>query len=1026
TIATTATGTNTFYALLVNAGAGGVDITGSTTVGPGGATDRNGYMAVSGATTVTLQSGGSLTINGSGTTNATDPNSIIGQNTTGTSTLLVNGGTLTVGANNGFLLGNGNNNNIAANGVLTISSGTATINRGTVGTTGAGTDTRLIKMGVDSNSATGTINLNGGTLATDRQFVRDGSNTNQSGIANFVFNGGTLKALGTQTDWLQSTTATSAGQNQGASGGTVNANALALSSVTTTAVSTIDSNSFSVAINNVISGTGGFNINSSTGTGTVNLGGANSYTGPTTVSAGRLNVISPGSINTSAVSLGAGTLGGNGTLGAVTVNNTGAVISNGNATTDTLNLGSLTFTTGATLNLNKANDTSTAALAITGNLATTSGITINIPAGPVWTNGDYKLISFGSGPAAGPTPHLAVGSIVGLGGRQSGTLSSTGSSIILTIGGETPVWTGVGSQIWTTAATNNNTGPNAWALKTGHTATNFWANDSVEFNDTYRLNPSPSDVTVSNSTVTIHGGVAPASVTFNNTNVNYVINSDDSTGITTGALSMNGGGNVTLTTTNSYTGPTIITAGTLTLGDGTTNGSIATSSNIANDGTLVFNRTGGSFSYANVISGSGSVVKNGTGTQIFSGSNTYFGSTTITGGTVQVGSGGTTGTLGSGAITFTNNAALVFNRTNGVVQGTDFGFIDGTGSVTQAGSGSVTLSYSNSYTGGTNIASGTLIVGATDPLGIGLVTLAGGTLSGSASDVTLANALVAQASTTSVLFTSGKNLTINGNLTGSGNINRTATGIPATVFLGGDNSGFSGTFTVDANTSAATRFTAATAGSQAAKWVINQSFNSRASLEFTGGTIKFGSLTGTGFLTSSGANAIEVGALGVSETFSGVLNQGGTGTLAVTKVGAGTWTLTGANTYTGDTTVNAGVLAVNGNAIANANKLVLNGGKVDAMGATEVVGTLYFGAAQQAAGTWGATGSGAAHIDDTHFSGTGLVSVTTAPVAGYTTWADANGATGQTVDQDHDNDGVKNGIEYFMGQTGSTFTANPA
>ncbi|MEO7098293.1 MAG: hypothetical protein ABI162_02945, partial [Luteolibacter sp.] len=42
TIATTATGTNTFYALLVNAGAGGVDITGSTTVGPGGATDRNG------------------------------------------------------------------------------------------------------------------------------------------------------------------------------------------------------------------------------------------------------------------------------------------------------------------------------------------------------------------------------------------------------------------------------------------------------------------------------------------------------------------------------------------------------------------------------------------------------------------------------------------------------------------------------------------------------------------------------------------------------------------------------------------------------------------------------------------------------------------------------------------------------------------------------------------------------------------------------------------------------------------------
>ncbi len=43
----------------------------------------------------------------------------------------------------------------------------------------------------------------------------------------------------------------------------------------------------------------------------------------------------------------------------------------------------------------------------------------------------------------------------------------------------------------------------------------------------------------------------------------------------------------------------------------------------------------------------------------------------------------------------------------------------------------------------------------------------------------------------------------------------------------------------------------------------------------------------------------------------------------------------------------------------------------------------------------------------------------------FTAWADANDATGQTPDQDHDNDGVKNGIEYFMGETGSSFTAMP-
>jgi hypothetical protein len=43
----------------------------------------------------------------------------------------------------------------------------------------------------------------------------------------------------------------------------------------------------------------------------------------------------------------------------------------------------------------------------------------------------------------------------------------------------------------------------------------------------------------------------------------------------------------------------------------------------------------------------------------------------------------------------------------------------------------------------------------------------------------------------------------------------------------------------------------------------------------------------------------------------------------------------------------------------------------------------------------------------------------------YDTWAKKNGATGQTPDQDHDNDSVANGIEYFMGETGSSFTAQP-
>ena len=49
-----------------------------------------------------------------------------------------------------------------------------------------------------------------------------------------------------------------------------------------------------------------------------------------------------------------------------------------------------------------------------------------------------------------------------------------------------------------------------------------------------------------------------------------------------------------------------------------------------------------------------------------------------------------------------------------------------------------------------------------------------------------------------------------------------------------------------------------------------------------------------------------------------------------------------------------------------------------------------------------------------------------ASLSGFGAWASANGATGQTPQQDHDNDGVENGIEFFMGETGSSFTAMPA
>jgi autotransporter-associated beta strand protein len=281
-----------FGGLIVNAGAGGVDITGSTTINGAAGNTQSGYMNVAGNVTVAIKSGGSLTINP--TTN-TAPGGIVGQNAAGTSTVSVeSGGSLTFGGNQGLAFGN---NRTDAIGVLDVS-GTATIDAGST----TATDTRsFVSLGRDTG--TGTVNLNtGGTLATGRNFIRDGSGgADTQGAANFNFQGGTLKALANQTDWLNSST--------------INTNQLALSSVTTTSAnSTIDSNGFSVAVNNNISGSGGFKIISSSGSGTVTLGGANTFTGATVVNSGTLNTVALGT------NLGAGNVTVSG--GALTLNST--------------------------------------------------------------------------------------------------------------------------------------------------------------------------------------------------------------------------------------------------------------------------------------------------------------------------------------------------------------------------------------------------------------------------------------------------------------------------------------------------------------------------------------------------------------------------------------------------------------------------------------------------------------------------------------------------------------------------------
>ncbi|GAG52878.1 unnamed protein product, partial [marine sediment metagenome] len=101
----------------------------------------------------------------------------------------------------------------------------------------------------------------------------------------------------------------------------------------------------------------------------------------------------------------------------------------------------------------------------------------------------------------------------------------------------------------------------------------------------------------------------------------------------------------------------------------------------------------------------GTVEKTGAGTLILSAANTYIGGTTITGGTLQIGNAGTTGSIPGDVL---NNANLAFNRSDNITFGGD---ISGSGGLTKLGTNLLTLRGTNTYAGATNIQDGTLQIG---------------------------------------------------------------------------------------------------------------------------------------------------------------------------------------------------------------------------------------------------------------------------------------------------------------------------
>jgi len=164
----------------------------------------------------------------------------------------------------------------------------------------------------------------------------------------------------------------------------------------------------------------------------------------------------------------------------------------------------------------------------------------------------------------------------------------------------------------------------------------------------------------------------------------------------------------TLAGTNTYSGGTTVSAGTLQVGNNTATETLGTGA-VTNSGSLAFKRSG-TATIGNAISGTGTLTQY-SGTLVLTGSNTYSGTTTIyEDATLQVGNGGTSGTLGSGAVAYADDynlwsdySQLVFNRSDGV---TSSNAITGAVNVTVA-AGSTLRAGSSSACGLPNGTTGT-------------------------------------------------------------------------------------------------------------------------------------------------------------------------------------------------------------------------------------------------------------------------------------------------------------------------------
>ena len=238
-----------------------------------------------------------------------------------------------------------------------------------------------------------------------------------------------------------------------------------------------------------------------------------------------------------------------------------------------------------------------------------------------------------------------------------GTHSIAGSATLAVNGGGLVTITNTNSYTGGTTLSNNSTlsFANGALGSTGSIA--FAGNATLQWNGS-----NTQDVS---GRLAIGNGVT-ATIDTQNNNVTFASSFG---GGQAGSLNYVGSGTLTMTAPSTFTGSTTISNGTLQLGDGTTghDGSL-TSTVINNNAALVCNLAG-SQTYSGAIGGSGNLIKSGSGTLTLSGTNGYYGATTVNGGALSIASAnnlpsGSPLTLsGGGALNMTAALTLANNVT---------------------------------------------------------------------------------------------------------------------------------------------------------------------------------------------------------------------------------------------------------------------------------------------------------------------------------------------------------------------------